>query len=143
MCQSVAFSDNSWVIVFQNNYGETIEIPMSEVGSLVSVDDAYDFSILSVNGTVLAEGVLKVSFKQKGATAINHVPSENNIIGRVATDKLTLIGVAGEVCVYSAAGILQTKVYAVGNETVINIGHFSSGVYLVKVGKQVFKFVKK
>ena len=50
---SVAMADNGWKLVFQNAEGETVKYPMSEVGSLVAVDEAYDFTILSINGSVL------------------------------------------------------------------------------------------
>ena len=140
---SVVFADNEWVMVFQNVDGETKEIPMSEVGSLVAIDDAYDFSILSVSGNILAEGVLKVSFEQKGSTAIGMVKSDNNIIGRVVSDKLTLIGVSGDIDVYDAAGIRQIKTTATGGETTIGIAQLPNGIYVVKTGKQTFKFIKK
>ena len=123
-----ASADNEWVIMFQNADGELNEIPMTEVGSLVAVDDAYDFSILSVNGNVLAEGVLKVSFGQKGSTAIMPIKSDNNIIGRMVSDKLTLIGVSGMVEVFDAAGICQLKMTATGGETTIGIAQLPIGV---------------
>lgn len=66
-------ADDDWTIVFQNAYGETQQIPMIEVGSLVSVDEAYDFSILSTSGEVLAEGVTRVSFHQGDITKIEPI----------------------------------------------------------------------
>ena len=57
-------AESDWVVVFQNTYGEEQQIPMNEVGSFFALDDAFDFSILSTTGEVLAEGVLKVSFQK-------------------------------------------------------------------------------
>ena len=136
-------AEDGWVMVFQNADGELQEIPMSEVGSLVAVDNAYDFSILSANGNVLAEGILKVSFEQKGSVGIREIKSDRNLLGKVVSDKITLIGVAGEISVFDVAGIQQAKVTATGGETVINIANMPSGVYVVKAGKQTFKFIKK
>ena len=36
---------------------------MSTVGSLVAVDDAYDFSVLDTDGHVILNNVMKVTFK--------------------------------------------------------------------------------
>ena len=138
-----SFAEDGWVMVYQNSEGETVEIPMTEVGSLVAVDDAYDFSILSANGNILAEGVLKVSFEQKGSTGIRLAGSDNNQIARAVANKLTFIGISGEVFVYDTKGALQAKASATGGETIVNIGHLPHGVYVVKVGKQTFKFMKK
>ena len=136
-------AEDGWVMVFQDADGESQEIPMSEVGSLVAVDNAYDFSILSANGNVLAEGILKVSFEQKGSVGIRKIKSDRNLLGKVVSDKITLIGVAGEIGVFDVAGIQQAKVTATGGETVINLANLPSGVYVVRAGKQTFKFIKK
>ena len=139
-----AQNNQGWVImVFQNAEGDSLELPMSEIGSLVAVDDAYDFSILSTTGSVLAEGVMKVSFEQKGTSDIVSVKDSGNLIARTVSDKLTLIGVQGEVSVYDAGGKLQLQVTAKGGETVVGTSSLPNGVYVVKVGKQTFKFMKK
>lgn len=140
---TLVFADNEWVMVIQNADGESKEIPMSEVGSLVAIDDAYDFSILSTSGNILAEGVFRVSFEQKDPTTIKHIESDNKMMGRVVSDKITLIGVSGEIEVFDAAGIRQIKTMATGGETTINITQLLNGVYVVKAGKQTFKFIKK
>ena len=116
---------------------------MSQVGCLVAVDDAYDFTILSTTGSVIAEGVIKVSFDSQGSTGITPITPSKDVIARAASDKLILIGVSGEVTVYDAGGVRQLQAAATGGETVINIAHLPSGVYVVKVGKQTFKFNKK
>lgn len=136
-------ADDDWMIVFQNAYGEEQQISMTEVGSLVAIDDAYDFSILSTSGGVLAEGVLKVSFQQGSATGIKPITQFGNMISRIASDKITIIGVKGKVTIYNTAGSLQSQVTANGDETVINISHLPSGVYIVKTDSQSFKFMKR
>ena len=136
-------ADDGWVLVFQNVYGEKQQIPMADVGSLVAVDDAYDFTVLSSSGSVLAEGVLKVSFQSDGTDNIKPVRPSGNIIAKTASDKLTIIGVKGEVTVYNSAGIVQNRITATGGETVVSIGHLPSGIYIVKTSTQSFKFIKK
>ncbi len=138
-----AQNSQGWVMVFQNAEGDTLELPMNEIGSLVAVDNAYDFSILSITGSVLAEGVMKVSFEQKGTSDIISVKDSGNLIARTVFDKLTLIGVQGKVSVYDAGGKLQLQVTAKGGETVIGTSRLPKGIYVVKVGKQSFKFMKK
>lgn len=136
-------ADDDWVIVFQDAYGIEQQIPMANVGSLVAVDDAYDFTILSTSGDVLAENVLKVSFRANSSTRIKPIKSAGNTIARIVSDKLTLIGVNGEIAIFNTAGSLQTQIKATGEETVISIANLPSGVYVVKAGTQTFKFVKK
>ena len=54
---------DSWYMVAELAEGGNTIIPMSTVGSLVAVDDAYDFSVLNADGNVIAEKVMKVVFK--------------------------------------------------------------------------------
>jgi len=132
-----------WYLISQDAKGETQEIPMTDVGSLVAVDDAYDFTVLSKTGSVLVESVVKVTFEQRNSSGIKPVMQENNTIGQVVKGKLTLIGVAGEILVFDVQGVQQLKVDATGGETTVNIAHLPAGVYVVKAGKQSFKFIKK
>lgn len=135
-------NEKVWLMVYQSAEGKVQELLMSDVGSLVAVDDAYDFTILSTTGSVLAEGVLKVSFEYSAATSISPSTKSDDMIARAASDKLTLIGVSGEVCVYDTAGVLKKQVNATGGETIINIAQLPAGVYIVKNGNQTFKFMK-
>lgn len=142
-CHSMAMADNVWVLVYQNVNGDTKELLMENVGSLVAVDDASDFSIISNVGDILAEGVIKVSFEQKEPTAISHTVQPNKMLSRTVDNNITIIGLTGEISIFDIAGVLQVKVAATGSETIINIGHLPTGVYVVKCGKQSFKFNKK
>jgi hypothetical protein len=136
-------ADDDWMIVFQNAYGETQQIPMIEVGSLVSVDEAYDFSILSISGEVLAEGVTRVSFQQGDVTKIEPKVESGNMISRMASDKIILIGAKGTISVFNTTGAMFIQMNADGGETVVNIAHLPNGIYIVKTGSQTFKFMKK
>ena len=119
---------------------------MIEVGSLVAIDDAYDFSVLDAFGSVLCEGVMKVLFKTAAdldPSAIRPVTVTQNMLGRAIDGKLTLIGVSGEVTVFDSAGKKQLSTTANGGETVVGIAHLPVGIYMVKCGRQSFKFTKK
>ena len=133
-----------WYLVAQLS-DETEEfVPMSTVGSLVAADDAYDFTVLDPNGYILLNNVMKVTFKSTVApSAIRTVRQTENMLARAVNDKLTLIGVSGEVSIYDAAGKLRLSTAATGGETVVSIAHLPSGIYAVKCGKQTFKFNKK
>lgn len=53
----------TWYMVAQLADNTEKIIPMSTVGSLVAADNAYDFTVLDVNGNIAAENVIKVVFK--------------------------------------------------------------------------------
>ena len=147
LCPQNLMADGAeWYLVSDDVNGETREIPMSEVGSLMAVDDSYEFSILDLSGNVLADRVLKVTFEDKSSetTGINSVgKSDNNTIRQTAKNSLTLFGVSGDVAIFDANGVQQAKVAASGGETTISVGHLPAGIYVVRVGKQAFKFVKQ
>ena len=136
----------TWYIVAHFADGSEEIIPMSTVGSLVAVDDAYDFTVLDADGYVVRENVMKVVFKTAGEldpTAIRNISVSRDMLGGVVSDRLTLIGVSGKVSVFDASGKEQLSTVARGGETVVSIAQLPSGVYMVKCGKQTFKFMKK
>lgn len=133
-----------WYLVAQLSDGTEELVPMSTVGSLVAADDAYDFTVLDTNGNILLNNVMKVTFKSTvDPSAIRIVRQAENLLARAVNDKLTLIGVSGEVSINDASGKLRLSTTATGGETVISIAHLPSGIYAVKCGKQTFKFNKK
>lgn len=133
-----------WYLVAQLSDGTEELVPMSTVGSLVAADDAYDFTVLDTNGYILLDNVMKVTFKSTvDPTAIRTVRQTENLLAHAVNDKLTLIGVSGEVSIFDATGKLRLTTTAKGGETVVSIAHLPSGIYAVKCGKQTFKFNKK
>lgn len=134
--------EDVWVMLCQNIDFQTIEIPMAQVGCLAAVDDALDFSVLSTNGAVLTDSVLKVTFGLKWNVLVSPVNSGENQIQLVVKDKLTLIGLSGDIRVYDDYGTMMKKAEASGSETVLKVSHLPSGRYFLKSGNQIIKFVK-
>ena len=143
--RSLMADEQKWSLTAHSSDGSTAIFEMEQVGSLVAVDDAYDFTILDNYGNVLAERILKVTFSHGGdsESGIKSVKQPGNVISAVVKDNLTLMGVSGTVTVYDATGALKLQAKADGDETVLNVTHLTAGVYLVKVGKQTFKFIKQ
>ena len=137
---------DSWYMVAEHAEGGNTIIPMSTVGSLVAVDDAYDFSVLNADGNVIAEKVMKVVFKtaeEIEPTAIHNISVLGDMLGNMVSDHLTLIGLSGKVSIFDASGKEQLSTVAHGGDTVLNIAHLPAGIYMVQCGKQTLKFMKK
>jgi hypothetical protein len=135
---------DGWYMEAHLSDGTVEYIHMSCVGSLVAVDDAYDFTVLDGDGYVVVENVMKAVFKYVGELdAIRTVEHNRNLLGRAADGRLTLIGVSGKVNIFDAGGKQLMSTTAKGGETVVSIAHLPAGVYAVKCGKQTFKFTKK
>ena len=118
-------------------------IEMSRVASLVATDTEDTFSILDTFGNILAKGVLRATFAQIDPTGIKEVKVQGNMLESLVDNVLTLIGAEGDIEIFSINGSKMLSVKTTKRETRINVSHFSPGVYLVKCGKQSFKFNKK
>ncbi len=55
--------EGEWYMVAKTSDSDTELVPVKEVGSLVAVDDALDFTILGTNGDIILEKVLRADFK--------------------------------------------------------------------------------
>lgn len=119
--------------------------PMSNVGMLVATDDSPYFSVLDINGNVLAEDVLRIHFLKIDPTSIENimVDEPQNMLKRYVNNQLTLIGARGMVNVYSPSGMKVASAKASGQETVIDLSALPAGTYILKCDKQSFKFIKK
>ena len=118
-------------------------IEMSRVGSLVATDTEDTFSILDTSGNILAKGVSKATFAHIDPTGIKEITVQGNMLESLVDNVLTLIGAEGDIEIFSVNGSKMLSVKATKRETRINVSHFTPGVYLVKCGKQSFKFNKK
>ncbi len=135
---------DSWYLVARDSLGTESVFPMACVGSLVALDESSDFCVLDTLGNVLVEGIVKVTFRpDEMPLAVKSLAQAENTISGVATNRLILIGVSGNVEIFDAKGVLQISTVASGTETSISIASLPTGIYIVRVGKQTFKFTKK
>ena len=89
----------TWYMVAQLADNTEKIIPMSTVGSLVAADNAYDFTVLDVNGNITSENVIKVVFKtatELDPNTIRNISVLHDILSDAVSDRLTLIGVSGK-----------------------------------------------
>ena len=142
---SMMADDMKWYLIAHDADGYATAFAMDDVGSLVAIDDAYDFTVLDTSGNVLAERILKVTFRhgEEGEDAVKSIKQPVDVISKQVKDKLTIIGVKGLVTIYDVAGKKCSQVEAQGGETIVNVSNLSAGIYVVKTGKQTFKFIKK
>ena len=134
--------DHNWYLVTDNN--EFFE--MSRVGMLVATDDEMYFSVLDKNGKILAEEVLQVRFITGEPTSIKEIKVDGqpgDILKRLVNNRLTLVGATGTIDIFSTSGIKVNSTQATSGETTIDVSALPAGVYVVKCGKQSFKFNKK
>ena len=130
-----------WLLV--TNDGTKID--METVGSIVIADQSDAFDVLNTQGSVLAAKVKKVTFEYADLTGIEQTKmAEGATLLSYAVDRqLTIMGSALDAQVYSAAGELVASDSSKGGTIVIDVSRLSSGVYMVRAGKQTFKFIKK
>ncbi len=130
-----------WFLITDKNE----RFKMNIVGMLVATDDSPYFSVLDLNGNVLAEDVLRVHFLKTDPSSVENilVDEPQNMLKRYVNNQLTLIGVSGVVTVYSISGIEVASALANGQETIIDLSTLSSGTYVLKCGNKSFKFMKK
>ena len=135
--------DNSteWHLITDNN--ELFNMNM--VGMLVAADDSQYFSVLDLYGNILAENVLRIHFQKIDPTSVKNITVDKpqNMLKSYVKNKLILVGVRGTVNVYSVSGIKVSSTQAMNQETIIDVSALSEGTYIIKCGKQSFKFNKK
>lgn len=131
--------DKTWHLV--TDTGQTIE--MSRVCSLVATDTEDTFSILDASGNVLVKGVSKATFQMLEPTGIAETTIQDNILESLVDNVLTLIGAEGDIEIFNSNGLKMLGMKATARETRVNVSQFAPGVYLLKCGKQIFKFTKK
>ncbi len=134
--------NGNWYLVTNNN--ESFE--MSQVGMLVATDDDMYFSVLDTTGKILATDILRVHFVMGDPTSVKEITANeqsDDMLSRYVNNRLTLVGASGTVEIYSVSGIKVISAQASPNETTIDVSSLSPGIYIVKCGKQSFKFIKK
>ena len=133
--------DSVWCMITDTG----LQLPMSKVGLLVAADDDVNFSILDIEGNVLAENVKRISFSEKNVTGIElpiSIREEKALKGYV-NGLLTIVGGKGYYCIYSTSGHLVSKGNILGDETLIDVSNLPSGSYILVNKGLSFKFNKK
>ena len=135
-------ANSDWYLVTDSH--EFFE--MSRVGMLVATDDDMLFTVLDVNGGILADNVLRVHFVTGDPTPVKDITvyeQSDNMLRHYVNNRLTLVGATGTIDIYSVSGVKVITTTASSSETNIDVSSLSPGVYVVKCGKQSFKFNKK
>ena len=131
----------TWYIVADG----TFKIPMSQVGMLVAADEDKVFSVLDLDGAVIVDGIREAKFVQEISEASNietfKYGKDSNILKSIVNNHLILIGAKGTVELFSISGMGLKSKKVTQQETVIDVSDLQSGIYVVKCGKQSFKFI--
>lgn len=143
MFGSINAFESRWFLV--TDADEKFE--MSQVGMLVAADESEVFSVLDLEGNILTENVRYVKFEEQysEATKIESIKIDrhDNFLKSLVNNRLTLVGAKGEVELFDLSGMKLRSMIATGQETVIDVATLPTGVYIVRCGKQAFKFNKK
>lgn len=136
-------ADKVWCM--QTNTGQLIR--MSNVSYILAEGaEPETFSVVLKEGNPV-ENVGKVTFLQAAPTGISQVETSDDIpmLTQVMGNELTISGtVEGQtVAVLSVSGAMLQQTVTTQSSTHINIGHLTSGVYILKVGSKAIKFIKK
>ena len=135
-------ADLKWALQTQN--GATVM--MSQVGYILYTDGSSTMSIVKSDNSVI-EDVTKVNFAKVDGTGIAQTVADKGIVvlSRVVDNSLTVTGCpeGHPVCVISASGAVEVKTLSSGDHTTIDVSRLASGVYMLRVGKNTVKFIKK
>ncbi|MDO5128341.1 MAG: T9SS type A sorting domain-containing protein [Prevotellaceae bacterium] len=143
LCATAAnAADLKWALQTQD--GATVM--MSQVGYILYTDGSSTMSIVKTDNSVI-EDVTKVSFAKVDGTGIAQTVADKGIavLSRVVDNSLTVTGCpeGQSVSVISASGAVEVKTLSSGDHTTIDVSRLVSGVYMLRVGKNTVKFIKK
>lgn len=140
--QSEKTSDD-WLMVTDTG----ILIEMNMVGCIVSADTNDTFCVIGNNGSLLADRVKKATFAAPGTMVVGIKAIDNAIepqmISYVVADRLTVMNAKAGSTVYSIDGKAVARADAKDGTAVFNVSNLPQGIYIVRTGKQSFKFFKK
>ena len=143
LCATAAnAADLKWAMTTQD--GQSVF--MNQVGYILYTDGSSTMSIVKSDNSVI-EDVTKVNFAKVDGTGIAQTVADKGIVvlSRVVDNSLTVTGCpeGQPVCVISASGAVEVKTLSSGDHTTIDVSRLASGVYMLRVGKNTVKFIKK
>lgn len=121
---------------------------LAQIGKIVlSYDDMclYDKEGNKLGCTPYAQ-IDKIVFYKEGATGLdNTADSHIQVVLNPAEESLSIRGIEGEqtIRIYSMQGHLILSAGSVNGEANLSVGGMPNGTYLLQVGAQMMKFVKK
>lgn len=110
---SISFEGDNAVVVYSDNSKDTSPIEQVKISFAYSTTGIKNVSVFNFNGIV--DGQLRLNGLKAGAS----------------------------VTVFDTAGKVQTRAIAAEGETVVDVSGLQRGVYMVRAGEQVVKFMKK
>jgi uncharacterized surface anchored protein len=119
---------------------------------------------LTINGEVVSKTVTKMTFE--GSNVVLHFNDQSTLAANMSTvvltldlsgvdaigslkttvtDKLDISGLAAgtSISIYDASGRLALSALVSDTSTVLSLKTLDSGIYIMKAGKQIVKFVKR
>ena len=131
-------------LVLLNSDGSQQLQDIATIGKWVYVGD--DLQLLSHSGEVLAQepvmSIRKITFEEpSNSTALENITSQDIVVYPNPTQNVLLInGIeAQDLRVFDLQGrLLKTE-----NGTQVNVSNLAEGTYLLQVGTQVVRFIKK
>ncbi len=138
----VSAQDSSWYLSTDNGQ----KVALANVSFFLAADNDSLFTIVLKEGDAV-EGVRRATVSQGTPTAVSTLrPSTSEVkLSGVVSGELSLSGVdsSAKIEVYSTNGSRQNVSVARGSETVVNVRSLQPGLYILKVGRQSVKFIKK
>lgn len=111
--RSISFEGDNAIVLYSDNSSETSPIEQVKISFAYSATGIKHVTVFNYNGIV--GGQLHLSGLKDGAA----------------------------IQVLDTAGKVQVKARTSEGETVVDVNHLQRGVYMVRVGEQVIKFMKK
>ncbi|MDD6437384.1 MAG: T9SS type A sorting domain-containing protein [Prevotella sp.] len=138
----VSAQDSGWYL--STDKGQ--KVALNNVSFFLAADNDSLFTIVLKEGDAI-EKVRQATVKQGTATAISTLRTatpEVKLSG-IVSGELSLSGLdsSTKVEVYSANGIRQNVSISHGSETSVNVRSLQPGLYILKVGRQSVKFMKR
>lgn len=135
-------STDTWYMVTDTQE----RIPMDDVAFLLAADGNTYFSVVTMSSDVYSD-VTRVTFSKETSSGVDRIEADGRlkVSPIVAASELHVFGMAKGVVIEVISTTGQTCVVtkADDGETTVDVSSLSNGTYILKVGKQAVKFIKR